>query len=420
MWSIIILGDNMEDIYNNKNTFANVSINSNNEKWDKSIKRLMPIEHRKNDIRSEFGRDYTRILHSLGYRRLKHKTQVFFAPNNDHICTRIEHVNHVESVSYTIANFLGLNTELTKAISIGHDIGHAPFGHLGETIIKNITEKELGQNFWHEQNGLHFIDDVEHISDENNIKTNLNLTYGVRDGVISHCGEINQNGLFPRKEYIDLNEYKRPNQYSPYTWEGCVVKISDKISYLGRDIEDAIMLKIISYKDIKPLLNYCNKVFLINLRATNPSSLMHLFIIDLCQNSSIDRGLSFSQEVFDLMKAVMSFNYEKIYRNEKLNIYTKYAEDIINTIYTVLCTGYDGLNTYKSLEQLNKKCPDLVTEFITFIISRWDLSQIKRNNTSIIYNISYGEKEYKKAVIDYISGMTDNFAKRMYDSLCAF
>ena len=105
--------------------------------WEGMIRRDSPLYSREFDIRTEFGRDYTRILHSLAYRRLKHKTQVFFNIENDHICTRMEHVAHVESVSATIAQYLGLNQELTKAIAMGHDLGHAPFGHRGETIIKN-------------------------------------------------------------------------------------------------------------------------------------------------------------------------------------------------------------------------------------------------------------------------------------------
>ena len=110
--------------------FYDVAIN-NNSKWKKAIYREEDLYSRENDLRSEFERDYTRILHSLAYRRLKHKTQVFFNTQNDHICTRMEHVAHVESISYTISKELGLNSELTKAISIGHDLGHAPFGHQG-------------------------------------------------------------------------------------------------------------------------------------------------------------------------------------------------------------------------------------------------------------------------------------------------
>lgn len=108
---------------------------------------------RTNDIWSEFERDYTRIIHSNSYRRLKHKTQVFFSPENDHICTRIEHVTHVESISYSIANYLELNTELTKAIAVSHDLGHSPFGHSGEKILSELSKRDLGIPFWHEKNG---------------------------------------------------------------------------------------------------------------------------------------------------------------------------------------------------------------------------------------------------------------------------
>ena len=131
--------------------FENVAICETNDKYEKCIIRNDDIYKRSNDIRSEFNRDYNRILHSNAYRRLKHKTQVFFATKNDHICTRIEHVNHVSSVSYSIAKYLGLNTELTMAISIGHDIGHPPFGHDGERVLSNFTKNKLGYKFWHEK-----------------------------------------------------------------------------------------------------------------------------------------------------------------------------------------------------------------------------------------------------------------------------
>ena len=119
--------------------FSDVAMVDNN-KWKKAIHRERELYSRENDMRSDFGRDYTRILHSLAYRRLKHKTQVFFNTRNDHICTRMEHVAHVESISYTISKALGLNFELTKTIAIGHDLGHAPFGHKGEQIIKKLTK----------------------------------------------------------------------------------------------------------------------------------------------------------------------------------------------------------------------------------------------------------------------------------------
>jgi dGTPase len=138
--------------------FAKVAATEEHNNWKLLVKREYPIYSRVNNIRSEFGRDYTRILHSLAYRRLKHKTQVFFNTNNDHICTRMEHVAHVESVSFKIAKYLGLNTELTKAISAGHDLGHAPFGHQGEVVIKALAKQYLKDDFWHEKNGLRFVD----------------------------------------------------------------------------------------------------------------------------------------------------------------------------------------------------------------------------------------------------------------------
>jgi len=142
--------------------FRNVAVFPNNKNWGLLVSRSSKLYSRSDDIRSPFARDYTRILHSMAYRRLKHKTQVFFNIDNDHVCTRMEHVAHVESVSSTIARQLGLNEELTKAIAMGHDLGHAPFGHQGETVIKKLCLDYLHQSFWHEQNGLRFVDKIRH------------------------------------------------------------------------------------------------------------------------------------------------------------------------------------------------------------------------------------------------------------------
>mgnify|MGYP002797332027 FL=1 len=272
-----------------KNAFVNVSANENNPNWNNIISRQTPLYSGNNDIRSEFERDYTRIIHSNAYRRLKHKTQVFYSPQNDHICTRIEHVNHVESVSYTIANYLGLNTELTKAIAVAHDLGHSPFGHSGEKLLNEIAMRDLNTSFWHEKNGLYFVDNTELIEDTEGYKQNLDLTYAVRDGIISHCGEIDEVSLRPRNDYIDLKDYKFPNQFAPYTWEGCVVKISDKISYIGRDIEDAVTLGILDghLDELYKLLG--------NTKGTiNNTVIINNLIYDLCQNSSPEKGLCFS------------------------------------------------------------------------------------------------------------------------------
>ena len=124
--------------------FEKVAMVEGNEKFENAVSRIEKLYdpiYGDAPMRSEFDRDYTRIINCNAYRRLKHKTQVFYSPENDHICTRIEHVMHVESVSYTIAKYLGLNTELTKAIAMGHDLGHSPFGHEGEKILSENARR---------------------------------------------------------------------------------------------------------------------------------------------------------------------------------------------------------------------------------------------------------------------------------------
>lgn len=259
-----------------KEKFKSVAAMPKNDNWEKLTERTSELYSRNDDVRSPFARDYTRILHSLAYRRLKHKTQVFFNIDNDHICTRMEHVAHVESVSHTIAKCLGLNDELTKAIAMGHDLGHAPFGHQGETVISELSEKYLEEKFWHEKNGLRFVDKIELLEDNYKKSKNLDLTYAVRDGIISHCGEVDENGLRPRDELIDLNIFTRPGQYQPATWEGCVVKISDKIAYIGRDIEDAINLGFLDETTKNELLKMARAN---DENVLNTTVIMHKFYI---------------------------------------------------------------------------------------------------------------------------------------------
>ena len=396
-----------------KNEFEKYATNENNPKWQNSIKREKEIYKRKNDIRSEFERDYNRILHCNAYRRMKHKTQVFFSPENDHICTRIEHVMHVESVSYTIAKYLGLNTELTKAIATGHDIGHSPFGHEGERILSQISERDIGEKFWHERNGIEFVDKIELLEDINKNKQNLNLTYAVRDGIISHCGEIDENCLKPREENINLNNYKVPNQYSPYTWEGCVVKISDKISYLGRDIEDAISLGILDEK-LKDLYKILQSKEVIN----NTVIINHL-IWDLCENSTPEKGLCFSDETFNLLKEIKDFNYKHIYTARKIKPAIRYFSIVLNEIYFTLKSTYDGKNTAYKMRKLKKMYPEVVGNFQEWLENYWNQQRKNDNQNDIIVNMD-DEKSFSKAIIYYISGMTDNFAIDTYNKIIGF
>ena len=393
-----------------KGSFINEAANEKNPKWNNIIKRENELYSRNNDIRSEFERDYTRIIHSTAYRRMKHKTQVFFMPENDHICTRIEHMTHVESISYTLAKYLGLNTELTKAIATAHDLGHSPFGHQGEKVLSEIYQNDIGERFWHEKNGLTMIDDIELLEDPDGNKQNMNLTYGVRDGIISHCGEIDENNLKPREEYINLAEYKKPNDFAPYTWEGCVVKIADKISYLGRDISDAITLGILDnnhLSELNKLLNFNSDEVL------NNTVIINELIYDLCTNSTPEKGLCFSDRMFKMINALKDFNYRNIYCSDKLKASHDYFDLVLTTIYNVL------KRAYKDKYTANKICPELLLDFEIWLKNYWNLDRDIKNRNNIIFNVQ-DEKEYYNSIICYISGMTDNYAISMYNKIIGF
>ena len=397
-----------------KNAFVNVSANENNPNWNNIISRQTPLYSRNNDIRSEFERDYTRIIHSNAYRRLKHKTQVFYSPQNDHICTRIEHVNHVESVSYTIANYLGLNTELTKAIAVAHDLGHSPFGHSGEKLLNEIAMRDLNTSFWHEKNGLYFVDNTELLEDTEGYKQNLDLTYAVRDGIIAHCGEIDEISLRPRNDYIDLAEYKYPNQYAPYTWEGCVVKISDKISYIGRDIEDAVTLGILDehLDELYKLLGHTNGTI-------NNTVIINNLIYDLCQNSSPEKGLCFSDEALGIMNKIKEFDYKYIYLSDILKPSEEYFSIVINRIYDTLKNAYADVNTLSNLSKLSRFYPNLIKGFTDWFNNFSNIGNRENLKNKILFDLT-NPTDYYFAIILYIAGMTDKFAIDTYSEIIGF
>ena len=405
--------------------FSDFATNENNPKWIHSVTRQAPLSHKPYDIRSDFDRDCTRILHCSAYRRLKHKTQVFFATNNDHVCTRIEHVNHVASISKTIAKALGLNVSLVEAIALGHDLGHSPFGHHGETIIAKIMEKEgFEKKFWHEKNSLRFIDYIDTLPNYCGFKENLNLTYATRDGIVCHCGEVNENFIKPRDEYIDLNLIEKGKQM-PYTYEGCVVKVSDKIAYLGRDIQDAYNYKFFDKEDMLTMKQIAQEVMKkkIKFKDVNTSSLIHEFITNLCLNSNPDCGLTFSKDYFDMMNKIKKFNYQKIYSNKRFKPFMKYAKLILETIFDFLMDYYDGFNTIKKLSKYSKFYPTLTTDFTDWLIKYSNIDEkshkVRKYRNIIIYDIK-NLMDYKQAIIDYISGMSDNYAIKAYKELIEF
>lgn len=397
-----------------KNKFKDLAANENSNKWSQLIKREGPIYTYEDDIRSPFERDFNRILHTNAYNRLKHKTQVFYSPENDHICTRIGHVNYVESISYTISNFLGLNTELTRAIACGHDVGHGPFGHRGEKILSEISKRDIGKTFWHEKNGLNLVDNIDLLIDYDGHKRNLNLTYAVRDGIISHCGEVDENSLSPRDEAIDLEEYKYPNEYAPYTWEGCIVKVADKISYLGVDINDAIQEGFLDSNKLKELNN------LLGIKENlNNSSIVNKLVKDICQNSSPEEGIKLSDNGLDLMNKIKEYNYKYIYCSDRMKPSEKYFDLVLNQIYEVLKECFDGKNTYNKIKEQSKYYPVLLGRFAKWLLDYCDIENRDRMQNKIIFNIE-NEKDFYSAIICYIAGMTDKYAIDMYNGIIHF
>ena len=396
--------------------FEAVATVEGSPKWENAIKRereLYNPRYGTPTMRSIFDRDYTRIINCNAYKRLRHKTQVFFAPENDHICTRLEHVSIVESISHTISNYLGLNDELTKAIAIAHDIGHTPFGHKGEAILSEISEREIGEPFWHARNGLRFVEDIELLKDYEYKLRNLSLTYAVRDGIIAHSGSPNPDGLKPRDEVIDLKkEFLRSGQFNPYTWEGCVVKIADNIAYLGRDIDDAILMHLLTKDEIAAIDETLEKIRI------NNSSIVNYFVVDLCENSFVEEGLKFSKEGQDTMNKLLRFNYKYIYDSDRIAPTIRYFTVVMSEIYYILKNRFDGKNTINNIKKMGIFYPELSREFIEWLgnYSNIDERQSENYDNKIIYDIENIE-DYKRSIIEYISGMTDNYIRRIYNGI---
>jgi dGTPase len=406
-----------------KQKFSDYGMFEGHSEYELAVQRCEDIYQRRYDLRSDFARDYTRIIFSQAYRRLKHKTQVFFAVEDDHVCTRSEHVNLVESISYTIAHQLGLNTELTKAIAVGHDLGHAPFGHGGETILTDIAKSHDLDKFWHEKNSLHFVDHIELLEDNNHYQHNLNLTYAVRDGIISHCGEMNQKYIQRRKEYINLNDYQYAGQYNPWTYEGCVVKMADKIAYLARDIEDALRLNVLTQSQIDELRSQLNQMGNYQFHAINNGSVVNYFIHDVVENSCVEKGIGLSQEAFDKMKFIMKFNYQNIYLIKRVQVHEKYVSLILHSIFDFLYDYKNHNDFIKDLKQDLKQYPKLIGHYLAWlekyaVIENY--SRKKEYHNHVVYDFIHDSQAFEKSIIDYLAGMSDAFIIQLFNELISF
>ena len=286
------------------------------------------------DPRSPFALDRDRILYSGAFRRYAGKTQViYFASLLDEMLTsRIIHTLSVSQVARTIGKFLGLNQELIDAIALSHDLGHSPFGHDGEKFLSRICEAHGIGPYHHHIQSLHIVD---HVAKKGR---GLNLTIQVRDGILSHDGEVHNQKLVPQrnKTETDLQEYirlRKSGQYvdmMPMTLEGCVMRISDTIAYIGQDIEDAIRIGLIRRDDIPRELQE-------TLGRTN-GEIMDTLIKDVIYNSYGKPYICFSSEISQALLALKKFNYERIYLNKQLKRDHEKIERGFATLFEIFYT----------------------------------------------------------------------------------
>jgi len=235
--------------------------------------------------------------------------------------------------------------------------------------------------------------------------------------MISHCGEVDENGLFPRKEFIDLEEFTEPGTFAPITWEGCVVKLSDKIAYLGRDIEDALRLGFIEPSDLYGL----------DLDgAANTTSIMHGMITDVCSNSSPETGIRLSDESYARLCDVKSFNYEYIYKSARFGAFCRYSELILNEIFGTLYLMYDGCDTVARIRSNKTKYKKLTEGFIEWLseyctgLCASELYDAALYENEKCYGDLTDKKTYARAIIDFISGMTDRYAISLFDEFIKY
>ena len=337
------------------------------------------------DIRLEFARDVDKIIHSSCYTRYMSKTQVFVEPLNDHISTRMTHVQYVSKAARTIARALRLNEDLCEAIALGHDVGHTPYGHFGESILNKISKTyNDGKCFAHNLNSVR----VFTVTEKKGNTTNLTLQ--VLDGIMCHNGEFVQEKYMPNrnktfktlyKEYEEcLKNEEMIKRLIPMTLEGCVVRVSDIIGYIGKDIDDANRLGVFN----KELLPENVKKYL----GTENAQIMNSIIVDVIKNSYNKNYLTMSKEVFEAVKTLKKFNYDNIYyqaiTEEDRTRYTK----TIETLYSVYSRALD----------LEDKDNDIFKEYLNNMSEEY----LKNNSDS-------------QKIIDYISGMTDNYLQRQYE-----
>jgi dGTPase len=267
--------------------------------------------------RQDFSLDVDRILHSLAYTRYIDKTQVFYLIQNDHITHRVLHVQLVSKIARTIGRFMGLNEDLIEAIALGHDIGHAPFGHDGETFLSALCEAHGIGAFQHNLQSVQFLDRVERKG------RGWNLCLQTLDGIVCHDGEVHNQLLKAEwgKTFDTFDQSMADKKHqpalplTPMTLEGCVVRMADTISYIGRDIEDAIRLGILSRGDLP--------ADVVDVLGCTNGTIVYNLVTDIIQNSYRQPYVAFSPTVSGALKSLKGFNLDRIYLNPIIKKHTE-------------------------------------------------------------------------------------------------
>lgn len=343
----------------------------------------------KTDIRPMFFRDIDKIIHSQGYTRYIDKTQVYSFTDNDHVTHRVLHVQLVSKIARTIGRALRLNEDLIEAIALGHDIGHTPFGHTGEKFLNEICKRENIGFFCHNAQSVRILKDIE----------DINISVQTLDGILAHNGELLLNKYEPKRDKTkeelaeELNNVFNIEGYSktikPMTLEGCVVRLSDIIAYVGRDIEDAIIIGVVDRSDIP---KHITKVL-----GDNNSSIVNTLILDVIKNSIDEDYLQFSKDIFNALIDLIKWNYKNIYASSEACKNREELEKAFTKLYTIYLNELEGKDV-KNYIEISDSLPYSQKNLYEYINLR---SAEYKNNTNT-----------KRMIIDYIAGQTDKFFLR--------
>lgn len=336
-----------------------------------------------NDIRSPYFRDIDRIIHLLSFTRYGNKTQVYSFNEDDHISNRIVHVQLVSKIARTIGRALNLNEDLIEAIALGHDIGHTPIGHLGEMLLNEISQKELNEYFMHNVQSVRMYMDIEKNGEGNN------LTLQVLDGILCHNGEMLSNIYEPINKTKDQFQIEYNNCYKdkkgalkikPMTLEGCIVRISDIIAYIGRDIDDAIRNNYLKRTAIPKTIT--------NILGNSTKEIINNLIIDIIENSYDKPYIKLSDKVYQALNDLKKFNYQHIYAKSNNEEKVTYYRHVFTTLY----------HKYLKDVRTNNKDSEIYIVFLQYQHKHY----IDNTNE-------------KRRVIDFIAGMTDDYLIKCYD-----